>query len=107
MTFDLFNQPVIHTEERPAESKEYLEANRKRLSHNCRMLYDRMMAGEPLTSFNCGLVDFRRRVCDLRQLNGVRLSWRKIKLNGTTCKEWWMSEEDKQYNLKLHEKTQK
>lgn len=88
----------VHTRESNLESQTFLEANRKRLSGNCQKLFDRMMAGERLTSFNCGLVDFRRRICDLKE-NGVQLHYEKEKQ--MRCKIWYMLPEQIIFNKKF------
>lgn len=109
---DLFSVPnerndgfVIHKKESSPESEKILEANRKRLSRNCRFIFERMMNGEELTSYNCGLVDFRRRICDLKS-NGVLLSnkiyTKEDKEAGTfRCKIWYMDSEQKIFNKKF------
>lgn len=53
------------------QSEEILTDNHKRLSNQCRVVYDALKAGVKLTvkdamiDYNIG--DLRRRVCDLRQ----------------------------------------
>lgn len=61
-----------------------------------------MMRGEVLNSVlvssTYGIIDFRRRICDLKD-NGVRMQWEKSKM-GKGLRNWFMSEEDKRENLK-------
>lgn len=97
---NLFEQDfVIHSRESNPESQKILEANRKRLSKNCKSIFDKLMDGRRLTSFNCGLVDFRRRICDLKE-NGVMLSSIGSE-DETRCKIWYMTEDQKKFNKKF------
>lgn len=88
----------IHQYENNIESQQFLNANKKHLSNNCQMIFDKMMQGKYLTSFNCGIVDFRRRLCDLKE-NGVKISFKKE--SNLRYKIWFFSEEDINHNKNL------
>lgn len=104
---DLFTQPPfeVHSRESNPASEAILNENRKRLSKNCQTLYDAMMRGEILNSVlvssTYGIIDFRRRICDLKD-NGVKMQWEKSKM-GKGLRNWFMGEEDKIFNKKFCE----
>lgn len=104
MQQDLFSQNElfpIHKRESNQESQNILNANRKRFSRQCQILFDALMRGERLTSFGCALqykiMDARRRFCDLEQ-SGIKISERLI---DNHFKERFFTEEDKIHNRKL------
>ena len=100
---DLFSQPEfsVHIHETGKGNQKILNANRKKFSRQCQILFDAMMRGERLTSFDCAMkykiLDGRRRFCDL-EMNGVRIS---EKLINTGFKEKFFTEEDKIHNQQL------
>lgn len=105
--FNLFNQPEfeVHSRESNHENEAILNENRKRLSRNCQTIFSALMRGEVLNSVLVSstyrIIDFRRRICDLKD-NGVRMQWEKSKM-GKGLRNWFMSEEDKIFNKKFCE----
>lgn len=103
---DLFNQPEmpVHKYETGAESQRILETNRKRLSRNCSVLYEALMRGEVLNSVNVvknyGIIDFRARCGDLYRVNGIHIHNKPSSLGGG-IKDWYMDNEDIEYNKKI------
>ncbi len=90
----------VHRYEKPSESQSFLEENRPRLSHNCKILFDSFMSGRHHTSADSPVGDFRRRRQDLEE-NRVQLTWKKVKIGDATLKEWWMDANQIEYNKKL------
>src|SRR3990167_9112355 len=100
---NLFDQDFVHTRESNPSSERILNENRKRLGKNCRTLFLEMMLGNVINSVTCiqkfGIIDWRRRRCDLTEKGGV-MSSRPSALGGG-LKDWWMSEQDREYNKLL------
>lgn len=93
----------VHDRESSPACETILHQNIDRFSNNCRVLFDAMMRGETLNSVNVvqqfGIIDFRRRRCDLEE-NGVRMHSQPSTL-GKGIKDWYFSETDKEYNKKF------
>lgn len=94
---------LVHTKESNPESQAILKANRKRLSNNCKTLFDALLRGEILNSVVCveryKIIDWRRRRCDL-EANGVMMQSSPSPL-GKGLKDWFFSLEDKKFNQKF------
>lgn len=105
MTPDLFSQPefYVHKRESSPVNEAILNENRKRLSNNCRTLYEAMMRGGVLNSIvvsqKYGIIDWRRRRCDLEE-NGIKMRFEKSNL-GKGLRDWFMNFEDKEHNRLL------
>jgi hypothetical protein len=93
----------VHQYESKAESQIILDNNRPHFSRQCRVLFDALMAGKVLTSeisfLEYNIVDFRRRICDLKEI-GVLISSR-LKQNSRS-KEWFLDKDQKEYNSKFN-----
>lgn len=108
--YDLFNQPtdIVHRRENNPDSEAILNAGRKKFNRHCEAVFSCLMEGKTLTTTSALLGirwkhhticigDLRRRIKDLKE-NGVRISDR---LTEERFKEWYMTDEDKSYNLKM------
>lgn len=108
MNYDIFGQPIgndfkVHSHESNKESEAILKQEQKRLSANCKLIFDYLMEGKTLNSVTASklfsMVDFRRRCCDLEE-NGVHISEKKSDM-GKGLKDRFMTTEDKFKNLTL------
>lgn len=65
-----------HENENNKESQANLDKNRKRFNAKCKIVFDRLMAGEELTVLQCandGIASLPRRIKDIRE-KGVEIS---------------------------------
>ena len=85
-----------HREENNYQSRKHLEENRDKFSAQCAKVYDLLLSGVRLTTFNAiseyGIGDIRRRIKDLRDINGktdIQDRWVRDG-KSTRYKEWWI-----------------
>lgn len=98
MQVDLF---TTHFKENNAESEATLTINKTSFEGQNLQLYNLLMKGERLSFSDAfithNITDIRRRSKDLVDIHGIKIS--KKFIEGTRNKEWFMTEEDKNYNL--------
>lgn len=86
-----------HTIEDTPQNQAFLRANRHRLSNLCQLMYNALMTGDRMTTYQANQLfnqtDGRRRFKDLKDA-GVHLSQEVVRGH----KVWYMSESDKIYN---------
>lgn len=95
---------VIHQQESRKESEVILKSQEKRLSNNCKQIFDYLMVpGNVLNSVTAsqmfGIVDFRRRCCDLIE-NEIQLSGKPSTL-GKGIKDRFMTPSQIYFNKRL------
>ena len=88
-----------HENENNKESQANLDKNRKRFNAKCKIVFDRLMAGEELTVLQCandGIASLPRRKKDITD-QGFKIS---DKWEGN-IKIYYLTNEDLEYNKKL------
>jgi hypothetical protein len=84
-----------HRDENNHDSRRHLEENRDKFSRQCALVYSLLKSGVRLTMKSAineyGIGDIRRRIKDLKDISGVEVKDRWIKVdNKTRYKEWWI-----------------
>lgn len=98
---------VVHQRENNPVSQDFLEENRQLFNESCFEVFKALVSGVRLTTDNAKTLaqtrSLPRRIKDLRGEDGdgfkISDKWLLDKDGRRTVKEWYMSDEDRIYNL--------
>lgn len=96
----------IHSKENNPESQQHLNDNKVKFTKGCLKVLELLRQGKILTTMNApgyGILSLPRRIKDLRDLNGIKISerWQTDENGRHLIKEWFLEPKTESENLYL------